>query len=285
MSTFKTTIKDKEVELTVRKPTVKEEADAQKVYRRAFKEGLDNGDLLRVKLDEKLREQGLWDDKKQADYDTLHREINDGEKTLLKGGVKLSDARNLAISIRRKRLELLQLYRLVNSLNELTCEAQAENARFNYLIATCTVYKDSGKAYFKDYAALLNSGPENDGVINEAGTALMKLLQNFDEDTEANLVENKFLKKFGFINDDLRLINKDGHLVDTEGRLIDDNGYYVDVNGNRVDKEGSPLTADGEYKVEAVPFLDDDGNPITDVEAAKEDDTQPVAAGGQELAI
>lgn len=99
------------------------------------------------------------------------------------------------------------------------------------------------------------------------------MLYGLDNDYENNLPENKFLKKYKFIDQKLRLIDKKGRLIDSEGRLIDESGRYVDDNGSFVDKFGNKVDADGDYIVEQQPFLDDNGNPI--VEETKTDD--PIA--------
>jgi len=104
-------------------------------------------------------------------------------------------------------------------------------------------------------------------------------------------VENKFLKEFKFVNEDLRLVNDDGHLIDIDGRLINEEGryiayrtkkaeieqdedelYFVNIQGNEVVKV---VDEDGDERwvtpdlAERKPFLDEEGNPI--ISAKKED--------------
>ena len=50
--------------------------------------------------------------------------------------------------------------------------------------------------------------------------------------------------------------------VDVEGRLVDESGRYIDKEGNFVDRFGNIVDAEGEYVVDAEPFLDDDGKPL-----------------------
>ena len=91
---------------------------------------------------------------------------------------------------------------------------------------------------------------------------LISVRTSLDNDYESNLPENKFLKKYKFIDDKLRLVDKKGRLIDADGKLIDEEGRYIDDQGNYIDKYGNRVDKDGEYLVESKPFLDDDGNPI-----------------------
>ena len=80
-------------------------------------------------------------------------------------------------------------------------------------------------------------------------------LYGLDDNYEKNLPENKFLKQYKFVDDNLRFINKDGKLVDQDGRLIDENGRYINQNGEYVDKEGNLVDDKGDYVVQFQPFL------------------------------
>ena len=68
------------------------------------------------------------------------------------------------------------------------------------------------------------------------------MLYDLDPNYDNNLPENKFLKDYSFVNEDLRLVNDDGHLVDSQGRLINEEGrfiayddkgeeYFIDIDG------------------------------------------------------
>ena len=279
MKTFKAEVGDKEVEFLVRMPSGDDIREADKLHNRTFKDALDSGAILKVKLDKVLRDQGVWDDDREARVKTLQREISDIERTLfLKGKIKLTDAKTLALTMKDKREELKEVLAERTGLESMTAESQADNARFNFLISRCVVYNDTKKAYFKDYADYLNQGSSE--VAQKAASTLVSLLFGLG-DYESELPENKFLKKYGFVDDKFRLVNKEGKLVDREGRLIDENGRYIDMDGKFVDKEGNPVDEDGNYHNEEVVFYDDDGialsNPEKDakVEPVHVEETQP----------
>jgi hypothetical protein len=128
------------------------------------------------------------------------------------------------------------------------------------------VYSENNKPYFDSYESYLNKSAEP--VAIKAAQVLASRMYGLDDNYEANLVENKFLKQYNFVDDDLRLVNKDGHLVDEEGRLIDENGRFVNEKGEYVDKDGKPVDDNGDYVCEFKPFLDEDGNPV-EVEVEK----------------
>ncbi len=260
---------EQEVEFKVNRPTGPQQRESDKVYRRVFNEAfVKEKNIVRARLNDILRAQGLWDDNKQAEHDTLIREIAEGRKALLKKGIKLSDAKRIAIEIIDKRNKLLSLLMSRNELDGMTCEAQAENAKFNYLVSVCTVYNTTNKPYFSSLDDYVEKSTTE--VAIKAATAFMKLTMDIDSNEENKSVENRFLKQWKFVNEKGQLINDKGHLVDREGRLINEEGQYVNEAGERVDIDGNPVNKDGDWEFEDQPFLDDDGNPLTPPVEAQE---------------
>ena len=249
--------------------TLQQQNEATKVYNRAFRDALESGALLRNKLEDYMRNQGLWNDEKQADLELLQKEILDKEKQLAKGGIRLSVAKDTAMEMSEKRIEIRTMLMERNSLDGSTAEGQADNAKFDYLVSASLVYNDSNKPYFKDLADYRNRNTEP--VALEAAKRCAQKLYGLDSNHEHNLAENKFLKEFSFIDEDLRLINNDGKLVDREGNLVNEDGRYIDGDGNLVDVDGNPVTVEGEYDFERQPFLNEDGKPIE----SKETDSEP----------
>ena len=249
--------------------TLQQQNEATKVYNRAFRDALESGALLRNKLEDYMRNQGLWNDEKQADLELLQKEILDKEKQLAKGGIRLSVAKDTAMEMSEKREEIRTMLMERNSLDGSTAEGQADNAKFDYLVSASLVYNDSNKPYFKDLADYRNRNTEP--VALEAAKRCAQKLYGLDSNHEHNLAENKFLKEFSFIDEDLRLINNDGKLVDREGNLVNEDGRYIDEDGNLVDVDGNPVTVEGEYDFERQPFLNEDGKPIE----SKETDSEP----------
>lgn len=258
--TFKAEVDGKEIEMAVRRPDFKAQQKAQQAHNKAFREAVESGAIVRARVEALMRDQNLWDDKKQAEYEELDKAIKAGERKLAGGNMKLRDAREVAIDLRRKRWSLRQLRMERNELDLNTAEAQAENARFNCLVSQCTVYGDSGKPFYQSYEEY--AAKENDSVGPQAALLLQRLVYGLSENYENELPENAFLSKYKFANKDLHLIDKQGRLINADGHLVDDNGRLINEKGEFVDGEGQLLTETGAPKVEAMPFLDDDGNPV-----------------------
>ena len=256
----KVEIGGKEVELAVLRPNAKQRQEAQKVYNKAFREAVESGAILRAKIESVMREQKLWDDQKEAELRKLQASISEKERKVRSGGIKLSEARDLALQLRRDRAELRGLNSERMSLDNNSAEAQADNAQFNYWVSVCTVHANDGKPYFKSYEEYMNK--EDDPAVGPAAGALAKIIYNLEDDYEKKLPENQFLVKYKFADESLHLVDKQGRKVDAEGRLVDDNGRYINEAGQFVDREGNLVDEEGNFVVDEKPFLDDEGNPI-----------------------
>ena len=267
---FKATVDGKECEFTVMSPSNAHYTEAQKVYNHAFSDAVKSNAIVRAKMEDVLRDQGLWNDQKESEYTQIVQEIANGERLLKKGGIKLSEAKGLAMNMSDKRSKLRELISVRTSLDNQSAEGQADNSKFNYLVSACVVYKSNNQPYFKSLEEYLSSTASE--VSNTGARHLANMLYGLEDDFEKKLPENRFLKKFNFVNDDLQLVNKEGHIIDKEGRLIDKFGRYVNEKGDYVDRQGNLIDDEGDYIVDEQPFLDDDGEPI--VEESTEAKTQ-----------
>jgi len=257
-------LKGDKVSVLVVKPTPTAYRDSQISYNKTFRSALESGALLRQKLTDYMEEQGIWDDDKQKEYDDLLGEISVKEEALNKGGIPIKEAKELAISMREKRVKFRALIAERTALDTNSVEGQSDNARFNALVCSCVLDPNTKAPIFQnldDYDKLA----EEPWSI-KAASELANMIYEIDPNYDNNLVENKFLVKYNFANDDLRLINNDGHLVDIEGRLINEEGRFIDYRKDGtvyfVNIEGVEIDEGGDKVVEFSPFLDDDGKPI-----------------------
>lgn len=269
LQSFTVEIDGKEIELAVRSPSVQDHQGATKAYNQTFSDAVKSKAVVRAKIDELLKEQGLWDDNKQLKVEELQRQILEGERKLAKGGISLTNAKKVALEIKKLRDEIKDLVVVRTNMDNNTAEGQADNARFNYLVSACTVYKNTNQPYFNDMADYLEKSVTLAAL--KAAQILANMIYGLDNDYEANLAENKFLKKYKFVDDKLRLINKEGKLVDEDGRLLDEFNRYINENGELIDKYGYRVDESGEYIVDTQPFLDDNGNPI--IEDTQQDES------------
>lgn len=272
--TFKAQKDEKEVEFMVRLPNLDQQREGQKQYNRAFSDAVKSGALLRTKLDDFMEEQKIWNEDKQREVEALSRDIMHKEQVLAKGGIKLSDAKTVALDLRKLREDMRELIAKKMELDVHTAEGQADNARFNYWVSVCLVYNSTQKPVFSSVDEYLNNSTEE--YAAQAASKLAELLYNLNSDFEMSLEENSFLKEFGFINEEGQFINNDGQLVNEDGDRIDDQGYLINEDGTRIDVEGNPLDEDGNYKFDRQPFLDDDGQPVNPKKTEPVQETEPI---------
>ena len=254
---------EEEREFAALAPSVQDNNMAQKQYNIAFRDAIESKALLRIKLDDYMRDQGLWDDDKQIEVNRVSAEIATRERVLAKGGIKLKDAKEVALELKSLRGALTGLISDRTSLDNNTAEGQADNARFNYLVSACVVYNDGETKVFSGLDDYLNRATED--VSAKGAKVLANMLYGLADNYEATLPENDFLVKYKFAkfgqNSQMYFIDEDGDLVNYGGEKIDEEGYLIDDDGNRVDGDGNPIDADGNY-IQQQPFLDDDGEPV-----------------------
>ncbi len=250
----------KEVKMMVKRPESVEYNIAQETYLHQFKESLDQGAMLRNKLEDYLKEQKIWTEAKETQLKKMTQDLTALELKLKAGNIKLSEGKELYFEITKARAAITKLNSERNAMDINTAEGQADNARFNSLVSQC-VYKEDGKTrMFESLDDYLSKSITPYGV--EAAGKLANMMYGLEDDYDAKLPENKFMVEYNFMDKDLNFLNKDGHMVDSEDRKINDKGHFLNDDGERVDLFGNLLDADGEYIVDVKPFLDDDGVPI-----------------------
>jgi len=234
-----------EFKIVLKSPTAPQLKDAQVASSKAFLEAIKNKMMFREKLSESLREQGIWNDAKEAELKDITYKLAEGERKLARGasaGFKKVDAKKLAVDMRGWRLKQAELLTKTRELDEYTVESYAENAKFDFLVSACA-FHDDGRNLFKSIDDYREKSSLPYAVV--AATNLAKLLHNFNDNWEKDLPENKFLIKYGFVNDKLMFVNKDGKPTDEDGRLVNEDGRYVDIDGKLVDRDGNPVDIDG----------------------------------------
>jgi len=208
-------IEDKEY--YVQFPSARQEKDGMIVFAKALTKAVQDGIMSQDRLDKYCRDQGVWNDEKQKNREDIETFIRNGVDTLAKGGVKKSEARTLAIQMRRKRFELMALLMDRTKLEGFTAEALADKERTAYFISCCTKNKDGTRVFasIEDYC-----DKENDVIGKLAEYNYAKLTNGFDDDFQSKWPEVEFLTKYGFVNADFNLVNAEGKFVDEEGNEI-----------------------------------------------------------------
>ena len=270
------------VKTLLRQPTAQDYRDSQVQYNETFRQALDSGALLRQKLTDYMREQGIWDEDKQKENDNFIQKISDREEALKGGGIRLTDAKEVALELRTLRMEFRELLSEKNAMDANSAEGQADNARFSELIRLCLLDPATKTPRFPDQKAY--DAQADEPWVIEAASDLAGMIYGLDPDYDKNLEENKFLKEFKFVDKDLRFVNNEGHLVDIDGKLINEDGRFIAYRTEEgkknkdseevyfVNREGEEVVLvvddDGEEEwvkislKERKPFLDDDDKPI-----------------------
>jgi hypothetical protein len=270
---------DNDVTVWVKRPTTAEYKYSQIEYNKAFREALEGGAILKKKLGEYMRSQGLWDDNKDSEEKKLLTEVGKQESKLKKGGIPLEEAKEIALGLKKTRAKFRTLISERTLLDSNTVEGQSDNSRFNALVTLCVLGEDKFTPMFEDLKAYDKKGDQPWAI--EAAGELASLIYELDPNYDNTLEENKFLKNYNFANEENQMINADGHaifldqetgkehLIETEGmRFVayrteegyqeqdNEDRYYVNKDGVEIDEDGEPIVDD------FLPFLDDSGKDI-----------------------
>lgn len=217
--------------------------------------------LSRQQLEQHIATLGIWTEDDDKQFLKLQLELRSLELMLKSGGIKISEAKNIALKMKMKRAILLVLYNRHTQFDGITMESIADNEKFKFLITKCIMVAENDVPLFiniEDYEAR-----QEEQAAIDAATTLASRLYGYDQHAEDKLVENQWLKQFEFADNQGRLINKDDKLIDIQGRLINENGRFIDEQGNLIDNKGRPVDEDGNFIVDTKPFIDDDtGKPV-----------------------
>lgn len=247
-----------EVKIYVVRPNNNTIKNADRYRAKTWNQCIVDGIITKKELSKIMKDRGVWDENKDAEEKEIIKQLQDLEKDLYIGNSqgkkrKLSDGQKTAIEMRVLRIKLRDLISQRIAMEENTAEALSDNAKFDYFVSDCTFYENGQKVYqsVEDY-----NQKSSDEVAFAAAGALAEMMYQYDSKFEENLPENKWLKKFNLVNEDLSLVNHDGQLVDVDGRKISDEGFYIDDQGHRVDREGNLLDEEGSYVIQ-VEYEDD----------------------------
>lgn len=271
------------VKVLIRMPTPQDYRDSQLEYNKAFRKALDSGALLRQKLSDYMEAQGIWDEEKEKKNQEYIKDIQKKEEKLKGGGIRLSEAKQIAIELKALRDEFRSFLAEKNSMDSNSAEGQADNARFSELVRLCTLNPSTEKPWFPNQSDY-DASSDQPWVV-EAASELASMIYGLDPDYDNSLEENKFLKEFNFINEDLRYVDSDGHLTDVDGRLVNEEGRFIAYRTeqgkkNQDKKDSYFVNREGEEVVlvvrdgkeawvkksleERKPFLDDEDQPIAE---------------------
>ncbi len=255
---FTASVGGKDVALIVRRPSPRDDEEANLHGCQTMAQCVNKKLLLRAEVEQLCKDRGLWGDSQQQKSDLLVQEITQGELALRKKtGLTKAQARELAVSVQEKRAERNALRASLGQLDRETAEAQVEDARFRYLVFACTIDEQKGRRYWPAFDHFLAAQEKDEEVTKKAADHLTKLLYNFDEDWWFKLPENAFLLEHKFMDRQGRFLDGEGNFVTKDGRKVDGEGYLMNEDGQRVDRFGNLIDDKGEFLVVEGRFDDD----------------------------
>ena len=277
MNKFKEVDVEKEdgskVKIVVKKPNALLINKAQKIGARVWTESLKDGLFTKISLNDFMKENGIWDEHKEEEQNTITDNIRLLERHIALGvdgqKLKVSEGKRKAIEIRQLRIKLRQLISEKIALEANTAEGLADNAKFNFLVANCT-FDSGGQKVYKS----LDDYDENsdDEVAFAAAATLGQMMYNLDSSYEEELPENQFLKKFNLVDEDLSLVDRSGNRVDVDGTKVNDKGWLVNDDGDRINRDGNLLSDQGQMILQAE--YEDDVNEAPKPKVARKKKTE-----------
>lgn len=213
--------------------------------------------LVRAELEEFLSTMGIWTIQDALAVEKLAIEIRARELLLKKGGIKISEGREIAIAMAEKRQIIMEKHAKRQQFDSATVESQAENFRFEFLLVKCLVIAETSAAFLKNHDAYVD---RQDEVAVVAGAqVLANMIYGIETNMHKSMFEMKWLKDAGMIDDDGRYTGHDGELTDRDGRLVNKDGRYIDKDGQMVDTFRRPVDEHGNLLVDiSKPFIDDE---------------------------
>lgn len=211
--------------------TSKDAIEASKVYNKAYSAGLKDKDLVtRKEMLNVLKERGIWNDEEEAKLATLQKELEDLEKILDEGGIELEQAKEHAKRMLEIRNTMASANFVLGNYMTLTIEYHADKAKTDYILASslwCGPHK-----YCKSLDDFYIKESQNDPVLDRAlmewSGGLDKLKEAYDSFTEV-----KFLKEFGFMNEDFVLLDENQPLIPEEEKPKEKKPFL---------RDGKPIT-------------------------------------------
>lgn len=240
---FKVTRDDEELTVFVKRPTPRQETEANIESASYVNTLINNGVVLmpKSKIAQFIEEQNLWSDEKVQELKEVSKKIAEGEKQLKRGG-KTKDgekftktqARELAINMRVWRVRQVDLFTENYSLYENSLETVKDNRHFDYLVSCCC-FDEEGNRIFNNIEHYIDESAKEYAV--SCAVALKDLMFNVEEDWTLDLPETKWLIKYNYANEQGTLLNDEGIPVTEVQEAPEDEIEFVEYSDEEEDQE------------------------------------------------
>lgn len=245
---------EKEKELAFVQPGNKDTEAADQARARKIASLIRNGDelLSRNELDKFLLDKGIWsseDSEKAAD---LQKKNDEALDKLRQGNMKLLDARQVCIDITARRYKMVTLMQKRQLYDATTLEAQGEKERQDYLIYACTLTEE-GEKYWTSFDTFKEDTDSE--AYEKAAVTFYKMLHGEDNEFEKRMPEIRWLKKWGFVDENLNYVDRES------GKFVNAAYDSFDAEQEQEALVKQLQNLQGEI-VEEAPFLDSKGRPL-----------------------
>ena len=207
---------DEEITIVVKKPTPRQESEANIEAASYVNTLLSRGVNLmpKSKVAQYIEEQNLWSDEKIKELEEVSKKIADGEKQLKRGGktkdgkrFSKQDAKELAVNMRVWRVRQIELFTENYGLYDNCLENVKDDRNFDYLVSVCCLDEEGNRIFNNLDHYIDESGKE---YARESAKALKDVIFNNDEDWTLDLPETKWLIRYDFANEEGTLLSEDG---------------------------------------------------------------------------
>ena len=190
---FKSTVGGQEVRLKLKEETLDIERKCDAEYHLAYTELMQKGIMPRATLERYMQEKQIWtqDDEKK---------LRDLQSQIVKLQMQLEDSKThdagltIAKAMGDLRGQCLRLVEVKANVLSNSCESLADQIRRDAYLAYATVYADTGKAVFKDYADFLRRASDNEQVVTDARQVMLQLASDSFNSSLTGLPEVNYVK-------------------------------------------------------------------------------------------
>lgn len=237
--TKSTNFKINDTEYFLKPLTAGQRAQSRSIYNRAFHQARKDGCYLRAKLIDEAKESGVWGEEKSKRVEEIEAEMAAINKTLDEGGVELDEAKKQALQMIMLRSEMVNMNMEFTIIDAHTAERQAESAQEDYEVSVMLHCVATGKPYctsLDDFYA-----KDYDEVIQAAITTKNMGDHITNKEFLSELPEYKFLKEFGFMDDEFRLIGEESESDGAEADKPKERKPFLS-NGKPVKPKKEPVS-------------------------------------------
>lgn len=188
-----------ETEFELVEPNSQAETEAEMRYRVAYSAALREGILPRESMREMLKEQGIWTEANEKEYNSvligIARSTEELDRLVKSGDI--ANGRDVASKLAKDRTRMYELFAVQQSSFLNSCEGYAELVKTESLRAACVVIKANGERYWKTYADYVMERDENPdaNVAEQMAEVVVRQLEAENQDFLKELPEQQWIQR------------------------------------------------------------------------------------------